>query len=86
MGGGVWKKRLDKNRYRSIVITKVGTHWIFAFLFAKKDRGNISTKELAGFKKLAKYYSTTSAAQMDVLLAVGELKEICDESKSQEGH
>jgi len=86
LGGGVWKKRLDKNRHRSIVITKAGMFWIFVILFAKKDRGNISSKELAGFKKLAKYYSKTSAAQMDVLLAVGELKEICHESKSQEGH
>ncbi len=85
LGGGVWKKRLDKNRYRSIVITKAGVHWIFVFLFAKKDRGNISSIELVRFKKLSKDYSKASAAHIDDLLIGGRLEEICHESESQEG-
>jgi hypothetical protein len=27
LGGGVYKKRLDKNRQRSIVLAKGGLHW-----------------------------------------------------------
>jgi hypothetical protein len=36
LGGGVFKKRLNKNMHRSIVLAKGGRHWIFAYLFAKK--------------------------------------------------
>lgn len=36
LGGGVFKKRLNKNMHRSIVQTKGGRHWIFAYLAAKK--------------------------------------------------
>jgi hypothetical protein len=85
LGGGVWKKRLDKNRYRSIVVTKAGTYWIFVVLFAKNDRANISSTELVRFKKLSKDYSKASAAHIDDLLIGGRLKEICHESESQEG-
>ena len=53
LGGGVFKKRLNKNLHRSIVLAKGGRHWIFAYLFAKKDRANIAGDELADFKKLA---------------------------------
>ena len=51
LGGGVFKKRLNKNMHRSIVLAKGGRHWIFAYLFAKKDRANIDGDELADFKK-----------------------------------
>ncbi len=46
LGGGVWKKRLNANRHRSIVLAKGGRYWIYQVLFAKKDRSNISTAEL----------------------------------------
>ncbi|QOT82064.1 type II toxin-antitoxin system RelE/ParE family toxin [Cupriavidus basilensis] len=77
LGGGVWKKRLNKNRHRSIVLNKVGKRWIFTYLFAKKDRENISDKELEGFKKLSKDYAAASASQIAGLLGQGELLEIC---------
>jgi len=53
LAGGVFKKRLNKNMHRSIVLAKSGRHWIFAYLFAKKDRANIDDDELADFRKLA---------------------------------
>ena len=51
LGGGVFKKRLNDNMHRSIVLAKGGRHWVFAYLFAKKDRANIDADELAAFKK-----------------------------------
>ncbi len=42
LGGGVYKKRLNKNMHRSIILAKSGERWIFAYLFAKKDRANIA--------------------------------------------
>ena len=39
LGGGVFKKRLDRNRHRSVILAKGGRYWIDQYLFAKKDRG-----------------------------------------------
>jgi len=41
LGGGVFKKRLNDNMYRSIVLAKSGEFWVFVYLFAKQDRENI---------------------------------------------
>ncbi len=38
LGGGVFKKRLNKNRHRSIILAKGGRYWIYQFLFAKKTK------------------------------------------------
>jgi hypothetical protein len=50
LGGGVFKKRLKDNRHRSIVLANAGRFWVFAYLFAKKDRANIDDAELSGFQ------------------------------------
>lgn len=42
LGGHVWKKRLSKNLYRSIVIEKTADWWFFVYLYAKQDRENIA--------------------------------------------
>jgi hypothetical protein len=54
LGGGVFKKRLNKNMHWSIILAKGGRYWIYAYLFAKKDRDNISDDELEDFRTLAK--------------------------------
>lgn len=53
LGGGVYKKRLNRNRHRGIILAKAGRHWFFEFLFAKKDRANIDDAELRAFRILA---------------------------------
>lgn len=77
LGGGVFKKRLDKNRSRSIILAKGGVHWVYEYLFAKKDRNNIDDKELVGFRKLAKVYEGLDDQQIDRLLKDGDFTEIC---------
>ena len=44
LGGGVFNKRLDKNRHRSIVLASGEKYWVYAYLFAKKDRATSITK------------------------------------------
>jgi hypothetical protein len=39
--------------HRSIVLAKAGEYWVFAYLFAKKDRANIDDDKLLAFRKLA---------------------------------
>lgn len=79
LGGNVFKKRLNENRHRSIILSKTDTYWFFTYLFAKSDRENISTLELKGFKKLAKDYSLYSDKDIKTALANKDLMEICDD-------
>ena len=79
LGGGVFKKRLNKNMHRSIVLAKGGRHWVFAYLFAKKDRANIDDDELADFKKLAQAYDRMTESELASALGQGDLLELHDE-------
>ena len=83
LGGGVFKKRLDKNRHRSIVLAKGGRYWIYQYLFAKKNRANIEDDELDEFRTLAKGYASLSDQQITRLLEDKDLTEICHGSQSQ---
>jgi len=78
LGGGVFKKRLNKNMYRSIILAKLGRYWLFQYLFAKKDRANIDKNELKAFRLLAKNLQGATDADISRLLAGGELTEICN--------
>ena len=80
LGGGVFKKRLNDNMHRSIILSKAGNWWIFEYLFAKKDRDNIENDELVQFRALAKSYATLSAAQIEQLIDGNHLKEICHDT------
>lgn len=77
LGGGVFKKRLNKNLHRSIIVAKGGGYWLFVFLFAKKDRENIQDDELRAFRALAKAYEHVTETQLTRLLDDNHLTEIC---------
>ncbi|WP_421577955.1 type II toxin-antitoxin system RelE/ParE family toxin [Shinella sp. M31] len=76
LGGGVFKKRLNDNMHRSIVLAKAGEFWVFAYLFAKKDRANIDDDELLAFRKLADLYRGKAKADLEAELEIGALLEI----------
>jgi hypothetical protein len=75
--GGVFKKRLNKNRHRSIVVAKGRQNWVYVYLFAKKDRGNIENDELAAFRDLANLYAKKTASEIEKELQSEELQELC---------
>lgn len=77
LGGGVFKKRLDKNRHRSIIVAKGRRYWVYTYLFAKKDRENITDAELTGFRGLADLYDRKTDAEIELELEAKELTEIC---------
>ena len=77
LGGGVFKKRLNSNMYRAIILAKGGAYWVYEYLFAKKDLDNIQADELAGFRLLAKRYAAMTSAQLNRLLTDKDLLEIC---------
>jgi len=78
LGGGVYKKRLGRNLYRSIVVAKGGRFWVYEFLFAKKDMANIDSDDLARFRKLAKSYEALTEKLVNDLVATRRWMEICD--------
>lgn len=77
LGGGVFKKRLNDNQHRSIILAKAGRWWVYEFVFAKKDRDNISSDELAQFKLLAKSYAALSNKEVQQLMDDHYFLEIC---------
>ncbi len=77
LGGGVFKKRLDKNRHRSIIVAKGRRYWVYAYLFAKKDRAKIEGDELKAFRKLADLYAAKTDVEIGKELETKELVEIC---------
>lgn len=81
LGGGIFKKRLRKNTHRSIILAKGGRYWIYAYLFAKKDRENIDDDELEDFRTLAKSYATLTEPQVATLTRSKDLMEICHGSQ-----
>lgn len=82
LGGGVYKKRLNQNRDRAIVLAKGGGNWFYTFLYAKQDMANISYGELVGFRELAKHYACLTEDQITALINNKELVEVRHVSKN----
>ena len=78
LGGNVWKKRLDKNAKRGIVVNKVGDFWVFVYLFAKSCRENIDQRELRDFRRLARDFGNAKHAHIESMVEAKELVEICN--------
>ena len=83
LGGGVFKKRLRKNQYRSIIIAKGGRYWVYAYLFAKQDRANIEDDELTAFRALAALYARKTDAEIVRNTKFKELLEICHDKEKE---
>jgi hypothetical protein len=78
LGGGVFKKRIRKNQYRSIILARTGHYWIYEYLFAKQDRANIEDDELSEFRKLVKIYGGLTIHQVNQLIRENDWMEICN--------
>lgn len=83
LGGGVFKKRLHNNDYRSIILAKGGKYWIFNFIFSKQGKKSLDDDELESFRTLAKAYGRLDEMQLTALLKDNDLVEICHENKDE---
>lgn len=77
LGGGVFKKRLSNNQYRSIILARGGDYWVYQYLFAKQDRPNIDKDELRAFRLVAREYGTMTREQASAQVVDGHWIEIC---------
>ncbi|MDN8003794.1 type II toxin-antitoxin system RelE/ParE family toxin [Burkholderia multivorans] len=78
LGGNVWKKRLDGNRRRAIVLGRIEQAWVFVFLSAKCDRDDIDERELRVFRQLAVDFGHRTDGDLATLIALDEFVEICN--------
>jgi hypothetical protein len=83
LGGGVFKKRLGKNLYRSIIVARGGRYWVYSYLFAKKDRANIDQRDLADLRALADVYSIKTDPEIASELRLKKIVEICHDNQAQ---
>jgi len=80
LGGGVYKKKLNKNMHRSIVLAKGGSFWIYELIFAKSDRANISSGELVVLRDMAQAYAAMLPSTIFNMIQMEQLVEICHET------
>lgn len=69
--------------HRSIILAKGGKHWVYQYLFAKKDRENIDDNELEYFRLLAKSYAGLTDEQVNKLIKDKEFTEVFYEEKDK---
>jgi hypothetical protein len=83
LGGGVFKKRLSKNQYRSIILAKGGRYWVYAYLFAKQDQANIKETQLSYLREYANLFAKKSELDIEKELLLKELMEICHDQEAK---
>jgi len=49
LGGGVFKKRLNDNLHRSIILAKGGKYWVFEYLFPRRSDQTLKTMNYLRF-------------------------------------
>ncbi len=86
LGGGLVKQRVARpgagrsGGYRTLIFFRASDRAVFAFGFAKKDRGNIDADDEARLKKAAKVTLDLTEHDMERLVVAGTLIEVrCDD-------
>ena len=74
LGCNLFKKRIaignrgKSHGVRTIVATKLSSHWFFIFGFEKNERANINNVELAYLQKTAKSLLESTSSKIEKLL------------------
>lgn len=87
LGSGLIKQRVAREGggksggYRTLVFFRHEERAIFAFGFAKSDKGNLSAVELRAYKQAAKIVLALTQAQIDTEVREGRLFEVNDDAQ-----
>lgn len=87
LGGGLIKQRVAREGqgrsggYRTIIIFRSNDRAIFVFGFAKNDRANLNSEELAAYRKAAKIMLGLSRLELDMELVAERLTEVRDDDE-----
>lgn len=88
LGGGLIKQRVahegggKSGGYRTLVFFRHAERAIFAFGFAKSDKGNLSAAELRVYKKAAKIVLALTQAQIDTEVREERLFEVNEDAQN----
>lgn len=90
LGGGVFKQRVAREGggksggFRTIILFKIGGHCFFAFGFAKKNKANVSAKELKALKRLADLLLGYSDMEIRTAETASELIKVVSNGDNEE--
>ncbi len=82
LGGGLYKKRIavdgkgKRGSVRTIVATRAGRHWFYLYGFKKNERADITQREQAALKMLAKDLLALDENALQIALQDGAIEEI----------
>jgi hypothetical protein len=85
LGGGLMKQRVARRGqgrsggYRVIVAYRVRNRAVFFYGFAKSERENIDSKQLATARKFAAKWLAADSASINLAVEEGELTEVEDD-------
>lgn len=91
LGGRILKKRValpgkgKRGSARTVVATNRGERWFFVYGFKKNEKSDISERELEAFQNFAADLLGRNSAELDKLVDLGELEEICDGNEAKGG-
>ena len=83
LGGGVLKKRAalpgrgKRGSARTLVATNKSDRWFFIFGFEKRERTNISARELVALQEIAADLLSLGATELGAHIKSEALQEIC---------
>ena len=82
LGGGLYKKRIavggkgKRGSVRTLVATRAGERWFYLYGFKKNERADITPREQAALKALAKDLLGLSEEELQMALRDGAIREI----------
>src|SRR5258708_4865791 len=82
LGSGLLKQRVGRDGggksggFRTLIFFRQDTRAVFAFGFAKNDRANLDSNEVAMLRKAAKIVLALTGSQIDAEVAAGRLTEV----------
>jgi hypothetical protein len=82
LGGGLIKQRVARpaqgrsSGYRTIIAYKSGQRAVFLFGFAKRERDNIGSDELAAWRRIGRIYLALDGQALRAAIEAGEITEI----------
>lgn len=85
LGGGLIKQRVARRGqgrsggYRTIIAYRSRNRAVFLYGFAKSERANIDSKQLATARKFAAKWLAADRASIDLAVDEGELQEVEDD-------
>jgi hypothetical protein len=88
LGGGVLKQRIARagggksGGFRTIILFRIGERAFFVHGFAKNERDNIRSDELAAFKMLATEMLNYDEAALSRVLALGIVTEVLGDDEA----